>query len=384
MDPAVEEALRRRRDQIIENWLKRVSEGTAARHLPREVVLNNVPGLVDAILDGMAMALKGALPASLVPKEISARHGESRLDLGYGLKELGEEYNSLREALLDTLESAGVSLSNKAASVLHRAVDLAHREGVECYIELREERLRHRQSEFLARLVHDFRSPLATILTSIGVVRKPGTTAPELDKNLDRMERATRRLLFLVEAQLATEGALSGHIQIKETEVPLASVAQEVAELLHSRAEGQGIALRVEIPGELWLKTDRLLLGQVLQNLVDNALKYTHSGEVVLRARQDGAGVRLTVEDTGRGIAPEMLPMIFDMYSRSEHSTTGRGVGLAVVKAVVTALGGTVEATSRQGKGSCFTVLLPRQRAVFRGEPPSMDPGSHGAAPSAT
>ncbi|KFE69619.1 sensor histidine kinase [Hyalangium minutum] len=379
MDPAVEEALRRRRDQIIENWLKRVSKGSAARCLPREVVLNNVPGLVDAILDGLARAAT-SMPASLVPREISGKHGESRLDLGYGLKELGEEYNSLREALLDTLESAGVALSNKAASVLHGAVDLAHREGVAYYIELREERLRHRQSEFLARLVHDFRAPLATILTSVGMVRKQDSTGQGLARNLDRIERATRRMLFLVEAQLATEGALSGKLQIKETEIQLASVAQEVTELLQARADGQGVELRVEIPGGLWLKTDRLLLGQVLQNLVDNALKYTDSGEVVLRARQEQGGVRITVEDTGRGISPEMLPVIFDMYSRSEYESPGRGVGLAVVKAVVTALGGTVEATSRQGQGSCFTLSLPMQRAVLREEGPPMQPDSHGAA----
>jgi len=380
MDPAVEEALRRHRDQIIENWLKRVSEGSAARHLPREVVLNNVPGLVDAILDGLTKAAVG-LPPTLIPRDISARHGESRLDLGYGLKELGEEYNSLREAFLDTLGSAGVQLNNRAASVLHGAVDQAHREGVACYIELREERLRQRQSDFLARLVHDFRSPLATVLTSISLLRKQVPSGPGGARNLDRMERATRRLLFLVEGQLATEGALSGELQIQETDVHLAPMAQDVVELMQARAEGQGIDLRVEVPGEIWLKTDRLLLGQVLQNLVDNALKYTYAGKVVLRASQEQGGVRITVEDTGRGISPELLPVIFDMYSRSEHTSPGRGVGLAVVKAVVTALGGTVAATSEQGQGSCFTVSLPRQRSVHREEFPQRKPDSHGVAP---
>jgi signal transduction histidine kinase len=383
MDRAVEEALRRGKDQIIENWLKRVSEGFSARHLPRKVILNNVPALVEAILDGLAKAA-GALPDTLIPRDISAMHGESRLDLGYGLKELGEEYNSLREAFLDTLESAGVTLNNKAASVLHGAVDQAHREGVACYIELREERLRHRQSEFLARLVHDFRSPLATILTCIGLVRKPDATGKGIARNLDRMERATRRLLFLVEAQLATEGALSGELQIKETEVQLACVAHEVADLLQARAEGQGVALRVEVPGDIQLKTDRLLLGQVLQNLIDNALKYTQVGEVVLRASQAPGGVRIDVKDTGRGISPELLPVIFDMYSRSEHSSPGRGVGLAVVKAVVTALGGIVEATSEQGRGSCFTVSLPRQRADHWEERPWGEPDSQGTAPPAS
>jgi signal transduction histidine kinase len=381
MDPAIEETLRRRRDQVIENWFKRVSERPVARHLPRDVIMNNVPGLVDSILDALARAaVLDDLPP--ISKDLSKKHGESRLDLGYGLQELGEEYNSLRDAFMDALDAADVRLDNNAASKLHGAVDQAHRIGVECFIELREERLRKRQSDFLARLVHDFRSPLATILTSIGLARKQGSTGAGLSKNLGRMERATRRLLFLIEGQLATEGALSGKLHIQETDVHLSEVAKDVAELLHPRAEEKGVDLRVEIPSGLELKTDRLLLGQVLQNLIDNALKYTDSGEVVLRASEEEGGIRLIVEDTGRGILPELLPVIFDMYRRTEHTSAGRGVGLAVVKVVVTALGGEVKAGNRQGQGSCFTVWLPQRLPVREEAEPPRAPDEHEPAPS--
>jgi signal transduction histidine kinase len=370
MNPAAEEALRRRRDQVIENWFTRVSKRSTARHLPRDVIMNNVPGLVDSIIEGLAKAAVSHAPPA-ISRDLSKKHGESRLDLGYDLKELGEEYNSLREAFLDALDAAGVPLNNETASVLHGAIDQAHRIGVECFIELREERIRKRQSDFLARLVHDFRSPLSAILTGIGLLRKQGTTGKGPSKNLDRMERATRRLLFLIEGQLATEGALAGNLQIKESDVQVAEVAEDVAELLHPRAEEQGINLRVEVPSGLHLKTDRLLLGQVLQNLLDNALKYTDSGEVLLRAGEEEGGVRITVEDTGRGIPSEFLAVIFDMYKRTEHTSAGRGVGLAVVKAVVTALGGEVTASSRQGPGSRFTVWLPQRLPAGReGEPP--------------
>jgi signal transduction histidine kinase len=376
MKPAVAEALRCRRDQVIKNWFERVSKRPAARLLPHDVVMNNIPGLVDAIIDGLT---KGSVSygSPLIQRSIAKRHGESRLDLGYGLEELGEEYNSLREAFLDALNEADVRLDNQAASVLHGAVDQAHRIGVECFIELREERLRKRQSDFLARLIHDFRSPLATILTSIGLIRKPGTSGQVLTKNLDRMERATRRLLFLIEGQLATEGALSGKLHLKETDVHLAEVAEDVIELLRPRAEERSIDLRVEVPSGLHLKTDRLLLGQVLQNLLDNALKYTDSGMVALRAGEEEGGVRIAVEDTGRGISPEFLPVIFDMYRRTEHTSPGRGVGLAVVKAVVTALGGEVTADSRQGQGSRFNVWLPKQLPSHGETEPRMSPGSH-------
>jgi signal transduction histidine kinase len=380
MNPAAEEALRRRRDQVIENWFARVSQRSAARHLPRDVIMNNIPGLVDSIIDGLGKAAVSHSPPT-ISRDLAKKHGESRLDLGYGLKELGEEYNSLREAFLDALDEAGVRLNNQTASVLHGAIDQAHRIGVECFIELREERIRKRQSDFLARLVHDFRSPLSTILTGIGLVRKQASTGKGIPKNLDRMERATRRLLFLIEGQLATEGALSGNIQIKETEVQVAEVAQDVAELLHPRAEEQGVGLRVEVPSGLQLKTDRLLLGQVLQNLVDNALKYTDSGEVVLRAGEEEGGVRILVEDTGRGIPHEFLSVIFDMYKRTEHTSAGRGVGLAVVKAVVTALGGEVKADSKQGQGSRFTVWLPQRLPDRREAEPLTAPASYEPVP---
>jgi signal transduction histidine kinase len=380
MNPAVADALRRHRDQIIQNWIKRVSERPAARQLPRAVIMNNVPGLVDAIIDGMTRVTASHGPL-VMARDISKKHGESRLDLGYGLEELGEEYNSLRDAFLEAVDAADVRLDNATASTLHGALDQAHRTGVECFIELREERLRKRQSDFLARLIHDFRSPLATVLTSIGLARKSGPDGKALSKNLDRMERATRRLLFLIEGQLATEGALSGKLHVNETDVQLAEVAEDVTELLRPRAEERGIDLRVEIPSELYLKTDRLLLGQVLQNLLDNALKYTDSGHVTLRAGEEEGGVRITVEDTGRGIPSEFLQVIFDMYRRTEHKSAGRGVGLAVVKAVVTALGGEVTADSREGQGSRFNVWLPKRMPSHRDAEPRMSPDSHEPAP---
>jgi signal transduction histidine kinase len=368
MDPAVAAELRRHRDQIIAEWYKRVSLRPAARNLPRIAVMNNVPALVDEIIDALART-EDQRTIHPIPRRNAEKHGENRLDLGYGLQELGEEYNSLREAFLGVLDSARIPLSNETASVLHGAVDQAHRAGVEYYIQLREERLRQRQSDFLARLIHDFRSPLATILTSIDLVRRPGFSAQGLSRSLDRMERAARRLLFLIEAQLATEEALSGHLQVKEEGVELASVAEDVLDIMRARAEAKGLALRGEVPSGLELKTDRLLLGQVLQNLVDNALKYTDSGSIVLRASGEGDRVRITVEDTGRGISLEVLPVIFDMYKRSEHLSSGHGVGLAVVKTITSVLGGTVEARSEQGKGSCFTVLLPRALAVREAGP---------------
>ncbi|WP_225410536.1 sensor histidine kinase [Stigmatella hybrida] len=363
MDPAVTTECLRQRDAIIEEWVRSVSKRPVARSLSRQSILNNMPGLVDQIIDalGWAQVWHGAVD---IPRQIAEEHGESRLKLGYGLIELGEEYNSLRNAFLGVLDSAGIVLNNAAASTLHGAIDQAHRAGVEHYIRLREEQLRERQSDFLARLVHDFRSPLSTILASVELIRRDESFSKGGPKNLDRIERASRRLLLLIEGQLATEAALAGNLQFQAEEVSLSRVTEDVLAILQPRADEKGIRLQEEIPGGILLRTDRLLLGQVLQNLVDNALKYTAVGTVWVRASETGSGVRITVEDTGRGIAPDLLPAIFDMYRRSEHVSPGRGVGLAVVKTIVFFLGGTLLAESELGKGSRFSVCLPRAYSV--------------------
>ncbi|WP_232293898.1 RsbRD N-terminal domain-containing protein, partial [Stigmatella aurantiaca] len=99
MDPSVSAEFLRQRDSIIEDWFRRVSERPVARSLPRKSILNNIPGLVDQIIEALSKA--GGRRSSLsIPRQIAEEHGASRLDLGYGLMELGEEYNSLRDAFL--------------------------------------------------------------------------------------------------------------------------------------------------------------------------------------------------------------------------------------------------------------------------------------------
>lgn len=358
------QVLRERRAEVLEAWLHRVCERPVARGLPREAVLNNMPAILDELIEALMQPGPGKAVAE-IPRGVAEKHGECRLDLGYPLDELGEEYNSFRDALLDVVDAAGLPLNNATASALHGAVDQAQRAGVERYIQLREKRLADRQSDFLARLAHDFRSPLSVILSTVAMARRAGATAAV---NLDRIDSAARRLLFLVEGQLATEEALSGHLHIKRSEVDIALLAEDLLEIMRPRAEAKGLDLRSDIPFGLRLNTDRLLLGQVLQNLLDNSLKYTEAGSVALLARADGDAVELAVIDTGRGIAAEVLPAIFDMYRRSEHLTAGHGVGLAVVREITSALEGEVRAHSEVGRGTRMTVRLPATRTPARRE----------------
>jgi two-component system sensor histidine kinase BaeS len=140
-------------------------------------------------------------------------------------------------------------------------------------------------------------------------------------------------------------------------------VLQETASAFEAEAARRGIRLAIEAgPGTATFRMDRGTIGQVLSNLVSNALRYTPAGgSVTLGAsREDGALV-LTVRDTGHGIDPAALPHVFDRFTRadpSRHDSEHAGLGLAIAKALVEAHGGTIAVESEPGRGTAFTIRL--------------------------
>lgn len=369
---AVSGALKEARERIIEDWYARVSERAKARNLPKKAVLNNIAGILDDLIEALAAReTRGAVAA--IPARAAEEHGRSRLDLGYGLAELGEEYNSLREALLEAVDQAAIRLDNDTAKALHGAVDQAHRLGVERYIRLQQERLKDMQSEFLARLVHDFRGPLSTALNSIELLRKRGFGTPADLKNLNHIELAARRVLFLVDGELATSQAMTGSVHVQPEDVDVKVLVDQCLDILRPRFEAKNIEMVLALPSSMRVRSDGLLLGQVLQNLIENAVKYTpEGGRVTIEGAVAQGGMTLSVSDTGRGIAQDLLPLVFDMYHRTERISPGRGIGLSVVKTLIDAMGGNVQVESQVGRGSRFTITLPHATdAEKRVDPPA-------------
>lgn len=356
MNPSLGIVLARHRDQIIDAWYEKIRARPQARRVARALVINNMPGIVDAI--AAALSQQHAFEAvEAIDPAPEKEHGRTRADLGYELEELGEEFNSLREAMLECLDHAGIRVDNEAARALHSAIDRAHRASVACFIDIQQKSLRDRQSGFLARLAHDFRTPLSSVLGSMHLLRRTASTAQL--QVIDRAERATRRILLLIETQLATEAAIAGELSPKSAAFDLAQVLSDVVQLVEPRAKAKGLTLHLDVPGPLRCVSDATLVGQIVQNLVDNAVKYTDWGSVHLHAQQEGDEFVIRVEDTGRGISKELLPNVFEMYQRSEYSSPGHGIGLAVVKEVVHALSGSIAVQSDETHGTRFTVRLP-------------------------
>jgi signal transduction histidine kinase len=228
--------------------------------------------------------------------------------------------------------------------------------------ELRE--LNRMKGEFVAVVSHELRTPVTALIGYAKTLRQPefANDTAMRGEFLERMERQGDRLLRLVENLLTASNLESNSLPVSVGRVLFEDLVREVIEGL----AGEASRIQVDVPDDLpVLTTDRQLLSRVLQNLVDNALKYSPDGAPCeLEARADGLDhIVFRVEDHGIGIEPEELPRIFERFYQVDSSTTrtfrGTGLGLSLVQDLLRHLGGTIEVDSEPGRGSTFTVRLP-------------------------
>ncbi|WP_288377969.1 ATP-binding protein, partial [uncultured Massilia sp.] len=246
--------------------------------------------------------------------------------------------------------------------------------------ELREKN--RQQSDFLSTLAHELRNPLAPIRAGIELMQAGGTAARQRDVQ-GMMRRQVEHMVRLVDDLLDMARLSEGKVTLRLEAVRLDAVVDEAVAMCMPlvTARGHRLALRLP-PAPLTLVADRHRLAQVLSNLVNNAAKYTpHGGDITVEARLEAGELRIDVADTGIGIAPEVLPTVFDMYAQGSASEAmgdgGLGVGLNLVQRLVGLHGGRVAAASAgEGQGSCFTVWLPLPDAAPALEPaplPALD-----------
>lgn len=251
----------------------------------------------------------------------------------------------------------------------------------------RELELGRMQSEFLAAVTHEFKSPITSIRLLLervagGRLRDPQSVAEyygAIRQETDRLERLVNRLLESQKIQ-------AGQKQYRLEPASLVAMAEAALERLRTQAEAKGIALELDVQGEIpELSLDEAAIADALENLLDNAIKYSPSGtRVRVEVQGTGESVRVHVCDQGIGIEQDDLPRIFDRFYRgrrgNQYDVHGTGLGLALVKAAAEAHGGAVEVSSVPGRGSRFTLRLPVGKLPAAGEP---TPGAanHGASP---
>lgn len=223
-----------------------------------------------------------------------------------------------------------------------------------------------RKDEFLAVLAHELRNPLAPLRNGLQILRLAGDDNPTVSQARAMMERQLGHLVRLVDDLLDVSRISRNKMELRRSSLLLADVLSSAVETARPLIEEAGHALIVALPPEpIHLDADLTRLAQVFSNLLTNSAKYTEpGGRIWLTAELLDGEVAVAVRDTGIGIPPDALPQLFDLFSQVdrslERSTSGLGIGLALVQGLVAMHGGTVRAESTGlGTGSTFTVRLP-------------------------
>jgi CheY-like chemotaxis protein len=279
-------------------------------------------------------------------------------------------YYHRRRLLGEMTVQLATALANLAASAMGTA-EVYERESA---LRRQAEQADHAKGVFLATLAHELRNPLAPILPSLQVLRRAGADSTVRLAEVERLERQVRHMGRMVDDLVDVARLERGRLTLRTQRLDLARLARTTAEDRRILLEQAGLALAVQAPQTpVWVKGDATRLAQALNNLLDNAARYTGPGgrvevRVWAERRERGASATpvaaVSVSDTGVGIEPGLLGRVFHVFAQGEQGLDrargGLGLGLSVVRGLVALHGGTVHAASEgPGQGSVFTIRLP-------------------------
>jgi len=326
-------------------------------------------------------------PLALLQKGLTAV-GEGRLEplqisrTGDEIELVGQSFNRMIEALKASREEIRSHHEMLEERIPRPTEDLQE-------ATRRAETASKVKGEFLANMSHELRTPMTGVMGMIDMVLD-GPLSAEQREQLETAQRCAKLLLALLNDVLDLSKIEAGKMVIENIPFDLRLVVADCVHAQEPRAREKGIRLSAEIPPEFpgRFTGDPLRMRQILNNLLSNAVKFTEVGYVVVRLNGapdpggDRFNLELQVADTGCGIAPEKLPLIFEKFSQADGSISrkygGTGLGLAITSRLVEALGGDIRVKSEVGSGSTFTVSLQLVLASQDQELASVSPASAG------
>lgn len=356
--------IRHRKEELLASWRKTVRLLDVAKDLDASEINDHIGGLLEELAQELERGGEDSVIEAGGPepmRQIPVIHGQERLSLGFDLEEIVYEYNALRSAILNLAETYGVSLVGSPGHTLNRVLDGAVGTAVKAYARQQAELTRKRRHEYLTFVVHDLRSPLSAISLAADVLRRQiscqqgseeDQTLELIELNARKLERQTQRIL-MEDAGIRQESEQN----LDCAWINLHALVESLLLELKPLAERSRVQFQLTMDPALKGFVDESRVALIFQNLLSNAIRYTHGGTITVTGSRTSTGVQCCVEDNGSGIEMDRLDKIF--LAGESDDPDGFGLGLAIVKTLVNAHQGTIQIESQPGQGSRFILHFP-------------------------
>lgn len=354
------ELIDKHHDELLANWHAEVALLPGAEQLDGPTITDHIPQLLTELSENLQ---SDRSEANLILSP--AEHGVQRWRVGFDITEVVDEYGILRTCLYRLAEKNNLPLTNHAARIVNTVFDNAVAQAIKSYATHMTVELQKRREEHLSFVIHDLRTPLQAVSLATTMLERFLPDDSKLDlvgASLSTLRRNISRLDALIKRVLQDEAnlQLTDSPKVEKREFDLWSLAESTIQDLSPIANDSHTTLINNIPADMTIFADARLLGQVFQNLLSNAMKFTPNGKIIVGARQIDSIAQCWVQDTGAGIDSERLDKIFEKLETDHHpEKRGVGLGLAIVKQIVELHGGTIAVESRVGEGSTFTFEIP-------------------------
>jgi signal transduction histidine kinase len=347
-------------EEIERRWLETVQRDVVKTPGVELTLLRD--GMPDYLIE-LAKALKNSTTstqsldrlAESAWSNVARQHGITRVRLGFDISQLVHEFVVLRRVINEVVHKREPAFG-QAEGLLADFLDAAISAAVEAYVDARDYEARRAQAANIGFLTHELRQPLSMAMFAAASLRR--CVANE-EAHLDALDRGLARLAELIDGVLLTEKLEVGEVRVQPTEITMSQLMEPV-ESLRRTAEQKGLRFHATYDPKLRVVVDPTLTRSAIQNLAENAVKYTDSGEVEISVAHTADEVIVDVRDTCKGISAEELRTIFQPFKRGRTDKTGTGLGLAIARRAIEAQGGRIQAESPGLSGCHFSIRFPR------------------------
>jgi signal transduction histidine kinase len=358
------DAIERRAQDIEQRWLERVQEELAATG--RQIPPTDLRDSIGEYLVRLAHALRGRgsieSGGSEAWAEIAREHALTRVRLGFDIDQLVREFVLLRRILFDVAQEEVIVADAQHSERLADLIEAAIATAVKSYVESRDAADRRARAEHIGFLTHELRNPLTTAMMAATRLRRRPQIVEAGADILDMLDRGLNRVRSMIDGILLTERLEAREMECHPVDITFGQLMPEATRAAEFEAKNKAISFTTRYEPSLEIRADPTLALSALQNVIDNAVKFTDRGHVHVVVDDQPSEAIVHIYDNCEGLPPEAVSTIFEPFKRGHSGKAGTGLGLAIARRAVEAQGGRIGVDSSVGQGCHFWLTFPKPK----------------------